>query len=132
MPHDSQHSDQPTGPAHDDGSPPGTYEDIRLPRLTHLQFLVAFTLTGGHRSGRNLRRSLARAGIEKSGPAFYQLMSRMEQDGYVRGWYEQRVIDSHEFRERRYELTSDGMDAWDSTCDFYRHYMAAEHDLSEV
>ena len=61
----------------------------QLPALTHLQFLVLGVLRSEEQSGRTLREALAGYGIRRTGPAFYQLMARMEKDALVDGWYEQ-------------------------------------------
>ena len=55
----------------------------RIPDITHLQFLVLGMLRGGERLGRTVRRSLARHGVARTGPAFYQMMARLEDAGLV-------------------------------------------------
>lgn len=87
----------------------------RIPDITHLQFLVLGMLRGGDRPGRLLRRALARHGVERTGPAFYQMMARLEDAGLVAGEYEQKVVDGQIIKERRYALTSRGEAAWSST-----------------
>ena len=49
-----------------------------LPSLTHLQFLVLGVLRTDEQSGRVIRQALHAYGIRRSGPAFYQLMARLE------------------------------------------------------
>ena len=66
---------------------------ITLPPLTHLQFAVLDALGASETSGRELRARLREKGIKKSGPAFYQLMSRLEEAKYVKGWYTEEIID---------------------------------------
>ena len=63
-------------------------------------------LRAGERSGRTVRRSLARHGIERSGPAFYQMMARLEDAGFVAGEYDQKIVDGQIIKERRYTLTT--------------------------
>jgi len=91
----------------------------RVPEITHLQFLVLGMLRGGARAGRVVRRSLKRHGIDRTGPAFYQMMARLEDAGLVDGEYEQKIVDGQIIKERRYTLTKSGDAAWTSTRAFY-------------
>ena len=91
----------------------------RIPEITHLQFLVLGMLRGGERTGRLVRRTLKRHGIERSGPAFYQMMARLEDADLVAGDYDQKIIDAQIIKERRYALTPAGEAAWKKTRDFY-------------
>ena len=90
-----------------------------MPEITHLQFLVLGMLRGGERRGRHVRRALARRGIERSGPAFYQMMARLEDAGLIAGAYDQKIVDRQIIKERRYALTPAGDAAWTSTRAFY-------------
>jgi DNA-binding PadR family transcriptional regulator len=92
----------------------------QVPSLTHLQFLVLSRLRVGAATGRELRKRLEEYSVRKSGPAFYQLMSRMEDAGVVKGWYEQQIVDSQIIRERHYEVTAQGSSAWEKSGEFYR------------
>jgi DNA-binding PadR family transcriptional regulator len=92
----------------------------RIPDVTHLQFLVLGMLRAGARPGRFLRRALARRGITRTGPAFYQMMARLEDAGLVGGEYDQKIVDGQIIKERRYTLTPLGDAAWTSTRAFYR------------
>ena len=96
-----------------------------LPSITHLQFLVLESLDGAERAGRDLRALLARHGIRRSAPAFYQMMSRLEDAGFVEGWYDQKVVDGQILKERRYRLTRAGRRPLDETRAFYREQLAA-------
>ena len=60
-----------------------------LPALTHLQFLVLGVLRANEQPGRVIRQAIATYGVRRSGPAFYQMMARLERDGLIEGWYEQ-------------------------------------------
>src|SRR3954463_5685416 len=91
----------------------------RIPEITHLQFLVLGMLRGGERPGRVIRRTLKRHGIDRSGPAFYQMMARLEDAGLVTGEYDQKVVDGQMIKERRYTLTDRGEAAWTATRAFY-------------
>jgi hypothetical protein len=90
-----------------------------LPDLTHLQFLILTALLDGEQSGRVVRKVLAEHGQEKSGPAFYQLMARLEDATFVKGRYEQKIIDGQIIKERFYTITRGGILAVDATKDFY-------------
>jgi DNA-binding PadR family transcriptional regulator len=91
----------------------------RIPDITHLQFLVLGMLRAGERPGRLVRRALARHGIARTGPAFYQMMARLEDAGLVRGEYDQKIVAGQIIKERRYMLTPRGDAAWTSTRAFY-------------
>jgi hypothetical protein len=90
-----------------------------VPRLSHLQFLVVGALRGRTVPGREVREKLKAFGVRKSGPAFYQLMARLEDTRLVEGSYHQEIIDSQIIRERHYTLTAEGSLAWDGSRDFY-------------
>lgn len=96
-----------------------------LPDITHLQFLVLGALRHSGRLGRNLRRELTRHGVRRSGPAFYQMMARLEDAGLVEGAYDQKIIASQIIKERRYQITIAGVAAWNETRDFYLKQIAA-------
>jgi len=96
----------------------------RIPAVTHLQFIVLGLLRGGERPGRYLRRALARRGIARSAPAFYQMMARLEDARFVDGSYDQKIVDSQIIKERRYTLTGAGDDAWSATRAFYTEAIA--------
>jgi len=97
----------------------------RIPEITHLQFLVLGMLRGGERAGRVVRRTLKRHGIDRSGPAFYQMMARLEDAGLVAGEYDQKIIDGQIIKERRYSLTARGETAWTATRAFYSDAIGA-------
>ena len=103
-----------------------------LPPLTHLQFAILDVLGAKERSGREVREKLKKLGIRKSGPAFYQLMSRLEDAKFIKGWYDQKVIDSQIIKERRYTLLGAGARAWERTLDFYAHSATRRPGLEGV
>jgi DNA-binding PadR family transcriptional regulator len=96
-----------------------------LPGVTHLQFLVLTLVADGKPLGRAVRDELRRHGIRRTGPAFYQMMARLEEAGLVEGWYEQKVVDGQLLKERRYRATPAGRRAWAGTRDFYGAVLAA-------
>ena len=105
---------------------------MKLPEITHLQFSVLAYLQSEERAGKAVRAQLAELGMRRSGPAFYQLMSRMEDSGLVDGRYEQKVIDGQIIKERFYAVTDKGLEAWRATRDFYVETIrAAEHAAQE-
>jgi DNA-binding PadR family transcriptional regulator len=91
----------------------------RIPEITHLQFLVLGMLRAGERPGRAIRRALARHGVARTGPAFYQMMARLEDAGLVAGAYDQKIVAAQIIKERRYTLTPRGDAAWVATRAFY-------------
>jgi DNA-binding PadR family transcriptional regulator len=96
-----------------------------LPSLTHLQFLVMDCLGSEELNGRLLRERLSDEGTELSGPAFYQMMSRLEESKLVKGWYTQKTLEGQVIRERHYQLTGDGVRAYRATLRFYNRPQAA-------
>ena len=97
---------------------------MSLPDITHLQFLILAILMDGERSGRYIREQLAENGVHKTGPAFYQLMARLEDGNFVRGWYDQKIIDGQIIKERRYQVTGAGVKAWNHVRNFYCEHTA--------
>ena len=89
-----------------------------LPKLSHLQFLVLGSLLGGELRGREIRERMKEFGVRKSGPAFYQLMARLEDSKLVRGRYEQEIVEGQIIRERCYEILAPGLAAWNESRDF--------------
>lgn len=100
-----------------------------IPELTHLQFAILGYLIGSEKAGREIREMLNQEGAQKSGPAFYQLMSRLEDAKLVKGRYEQKTVEGVVIKERRYEITTQGMSAWQLTRDFYFEQSAMKLSL---
>jgi DNA-binding PadR family transcriptional regulator len=96
-----------------------------LPPVTHLQFLVLDALADRERPGRELRDGLTAWGVRRSGPAFYQMMARLEDAGLVEGWYEQRSVAGQHLKERSYRLTKPGRRALEGTRSFYLDRLSA-------
>jgi DNA-binding PadR family transcriptional regulator len=94
-------------------------QPTRIPRLTHLQFLVLGQLRDGERPGRVIREALGSHGVKRSAPAFYQLMARLERDRLIDGWYEQVAAGDQAVTERRYRLRPAGAKLWTEARDFY-------------
>lgn len=92
---------------------------MKLPKLTHLQFLVLSLLLDSDQSGQDLRDGLKKHGVKKSGPGFYQFMARLEDAGFVKGWYDVEVINGLPLKRRMYRLLGHGRSAWGSTQEFY-------------
>ena len=92
--------------------------------LPHLQFAVLSILGETELAGREVRVQLASLGLEKAGPTFYRLMSRLEESGLVRGRYEQEVVDGQIVRERCYVSTARGRRARDVTARFHERVIS--------
>jgi len=90
-----------------------------LPNLTHLQLLLIEALGARRMSGRELRATLKKLKVNKTAPAFYQLMSRMEEGGFVNGEYEDKNIEGVPIRERFYRITGHGAKAYEAARRFY-------------
>jgi hypothetical protein len=94
-----------------------------IPDTTHLQFLILdLLMSAGEMPGRDLRSKLAAEGQSKSGPAFYQLMARLEDLKYVTGWYVEKMIDGQRIKERRYRIAAAGERARDEVLRFYSEH----------
>ena len=91
----------------------------KLPAITHLQFLVLGCLRAGEQPGRAIRETIAGYGVRRSGPAFYQMMARLERARLVEGWYEQITVGDQAVTERRYRLRPAGDKLWSETREFY-------------
>ena len=99
-------------------------QPARLPKITHLQFLVLGLLRERERPGRVIREALAAHGVRRSAPAFYQLMARLERDRLVDGWYKQVSAGAQAVTERRYRLRPAGAKLWTEARDFYTALIA--------
>jgi DNA-binding PadR family transcriptional regulator len=104
---------------------------MSLPTITHLQFLVLGQLLAAPRAGRDLRAELRRHGVRRSAPAFYQMMARLEDAGFVEGWYDQRVVEGQLIKERHYRLRPAGLRVWNATRDFYVANLRARGVIAE-
>ncbi len=89
-----------------------------VPKLSHLQFLVLGILLGSERRGLEIRNELAAFGVKKTGPAFYQVMARLEDAELVQGRYRQEIVEGQIIRERAYKISSTGEHAWHTCRDF--------------
>ncbi len=96
---------------------------MSIPRLSHLQFLILGFLMAGKVRGRELRAALGTVGEKRSGPGFYQLMARLEDQALIKGRYDQQVIDGQIIRERHYKPTALGESAWRASREFYAQWI---------
>ena len=94
---------------------------MNFPELTPMQELILGIIGTTESKGRFLREELAKQNVNKSGPAFYQMMSRLEESGFVEGWYEQKIIEGQIIKERTYKMTGKGHHALAATLEYYRH-----------
>jgi DNA-binding PadR family transcriptional regulator len=93
-----------------------------LPEITHLQFLILQILGGLERSGKYIREQLEEYGEEKSLPAFYQAMSRLEDAGLVSGSARKVEIEGLQLTERWYKVTIAGERARRAAIEFYAQH----------
>lgn len=101
------------------------------PKLSNLQFLVLGTLLQGSRPGHEIREELQRFGVKRSGPGFYQLMSRLEEAEFVDGNYQQEIVAGQIIRKRSYTLRAEGRAAWNQ-CRKFSESVIAEFDPSRA
>lgn len=99
---------------------------MTLPDITHLQFFILGLLLDGERTGRQLREKLAEEGEDRTLAAFYQLMARLEDEKFVKGWYETKTVGSQPIKERRYRVTAAGARAYADVEDYYRNALASK------
>jgi hypothetical protein len=92
---------------------------MNVPDISHLQFLVLELIGARKITGRELREMLAKRGVKKSGPAFYQLMGRLEDAKFVSGSFTKKFVEGQLIRERVYSVTGAGERAFNGTIDFY-------------
>jgi DNA-binding PadR family transcriptional regulator len=97
-----------------------SHPNMKCPELSHLQFAVLDCIRTKKISGRELRDLLAQNGHRKSGPSFYQMMSRLEESKFVKGEYRQKIVDGQIIKERLYSVTGSGERAFNLTIEFYR------------
>jgi len=90
-----------------------------IPKITPLQFAILTLLVDGQKPGRELRDTLAHVSLKQTRAAFYQLMSRLEDAQYVKGWYTTKVVSGQTLKERRYKISAKGIKAREKTIDFY-------------
>jgi len=89
------------------------------PPLSHLQALALATLAPAEQAGRHIRKRMAQHGVRHTMAAFYQMMARLERDGYVEGWYQPVTVGDQTVTERWYRITDAGARAWRRTRAFY-------------
>ena len=76
--------------------------------ITPLQYMVLGVISGAKsKPGAEIREKLRENGYWQSGPAFYQLMKRLEENDLVEGWYEEDMLDGERIRKRCYRLNGD-------------------------
>jgi len=104
-----------------------------IPRLSHLQGAVLQILLSSRISGKELRKKLAEDyEIFTSGPAFYQLMARLEEVKYVEGAYQQKNIDGQIIKERHYQILGNGIRALDELSIYYTSLLAQKNAYAFV
>ena len=91
-----------------------------LPSLTSLQAAILDSVGSRETAGHQIRDYLKNQGIRISGPAFYQAMARLEEAGFVKGRYENEVIEGQVIKRRVYRLTGHGEAALHETVRFYQ------------
>ena len=101
---------------------------MRVPKLSHIQFMILTLLQAKDATGKQIREALRRSGVRRSGPGFYQIMSRMEDTGFVKGEYRQEIVDSQIIRERCYEISVSGRRACRESRDFYLEWIERLED----
>lgn len=98
-----------------------------IPPATHLQFLILDIIgESKERPGLAIRQCLIEYDEERNGPAFYQLMRRLEDYAWVKGEYASTVQSAtanrrgQHLREKTYRLTALGKKVHNQTLQFYQ------------
>jgi len=92
---------------------------MSLPKITLLQWLVLEIIGGRKRSGKYIRVKLGERGHCKSLPAFYQMMSRLEDGELIRAESVRVNVCDQNVTERHYKLTGKGIRELADVRDFY-------------
>ena len=93
---------------------------MNFPDLSPQQETVLSCIGTAEIKGRELREALAHNNFKKSGPAFYQMMGRLEDAGYVEGQTKQKIVEGQIIKERSYKMTGKGQRALAETLEYYR------------
>jgi DNA-binding PadR family transcriptional regulator len=97
----------------------------KIPEMSHLQVAVLGLVAAGDRKGLEIRDRLGELQVRQTGPAFYQMMARLEEGKLIEGWYAQRVVAGQMIKERHYRITPAGRRAWREAQAFYRQLLAS-------
>ena len=103
-----------------------------VPRITHLQFLILDVLLQGERSGTFIRDTLVEQGQRQSRRAFYDLMARLEDARFVKGWYDKKNPEGFTLPPRHYKVMGEGKSAWQEACQFYLEHMNANRKFVKI
>ena len=106
-------------PTNGPGDTPEAPRTIILPSLSHLQFAALDAIICGEQSGQQIRHLL---GWNKTLPAFYHMMAKLERLGLVKSRYQKVYpVDGHAYIECHacYQITREGLAAWQLTMEFY-------------
>jgi DNA-binding PadR family transcriptional regulator len=90
-----------------------------LPLVSHFQWLILAIIGSGEVTGKQLRMALSERNLCQSGPAFYQLMARLEDAELVEGRYSSSIVDGQIIKERVYKVTPSGIAVRRDTERFY-------------
>ena len=96
-----------------------------LPDVTHAQFFALETLMVCPLPGKELRAELDEFGWLKTNSTFYELTKRLEELGFIAGYYTARIVRDFAVRERHYEITVAGVRAYHAAHTFYTNGAAA-------
>ena len=78
----------------------------------------------GQINGVDLRRELAAEGVKKSGPAFFDMMMRLESAGLIRSWHDnETLVKGRRRRTKFYCLEGDGFRALQEFRQYLQDYM---------
>lgn len=99
---------------------------MNLPAISALQAAILDSIGAREVPGHELRERLKKLGINKSGPAFYQAMARLEEAEFVTGRYEFEVVEDQSLRRRVYKITGNGLKALQAAVSFHQSLAFAQ------
>jgi DNA-binding PadR family transcriptional regulator len=89
--------------------------------LSHVQAMILQLITeaasapsegsSGRVAGIDLRSQLKAEGYGTSGPGFYQIMGRLEDNGYIKACESKVMIGGKSYRQKEYSITGAGRNA---------------------
>jgi len=95
---------------------------MAIPSITTLQGLTIQLISKTEIRGRELRELLEKNGAKMSSPAFYQMMARLEENGFIGGRYVTKRLEGNTIKERWYKAHVKGQRALEGLQAFCRQH----------
>ena len=100
---------------------------MRLPPISHLQFLALVHLLQGPKFAQEIQEQMRKAGVSHSPKTFYQLLLRLGRDGLVAQRFEVngpgvKPKRQPPLRRSQVTITASGRKSVRATLSFYQHF----------